>query len=503
MSVCIPDTDDEEEEKLFNEIHISPKTRRSITGRRSIAPGRLLIPPKSEDIVESSDEDDDDFFKMSTGSRSHNSIPDDAVDLSSVHMDSFGLEKSNAESSGNDTAKVHIQSTSTDESKNENSDSSIIELKSSEDDTDDDYVPDIKDVSDFGTITMTSTPGPSKKWLQPKIQNAMKMPKLVSRENYEKKKLELSAARVELKDIIDLYDLMKGKLSDNGAKLKKSSEGLKLKIQQMETEMAELKVKEDNIQEVQVGRAAAEDWSAGINQIQPKFTGKIGLKTHNAQKALTINRLEKLHKALERCPDDNELAKPPPHLKVSLMPHQLHAIKWMRWREKQKPKGGLLADDMGLGKTLTIIALVLDAIYDNGDDKENDNDDEQTDSDSDDDFDDDVDRVRKIKSKKNGGTLIVCPASLVNQWNHEIQTRVKHNKLIVLMHHGNNRQTNLNLICKHDIVMTTYGVISSEHKNNVSLISVGCPADLATILVLHIVNEFLFRLVFVGRIVSH
>lgn len=468
----MPDTDDEEEEKLFQEIHISPKTRRSITGRRSIVPGRLSMVPQTSDIVENSDDNDDEFFKMSTAdSKSDDGLPDDAVELSSVHVDSFGfdIDQSNpAEGSGSGAVKRntdYIDSiNSDDESNSKHSRSSIIDLDS--DDSDDDYVPDIKDVSDFGRSTTTSTPGPSKNWIQPKLQDAMKMKKYVSQEFYEKKERELNATRVELRDLMDLYNDMKDKLSDNGAKLLKSCETLKSKIEKMENELAELNIEEKT--------AAVDDWRSGLNQIQPKHTGRVGLQTHNTQKALTINRLEKLHKALHLCPGDDELAKPPPYLKVSLMPHQLHAIKWMRWREKQKPKGGLLADDMGLGKTLTVIALVLDAIYgedDDEDDKENEYNSEQTDSNSDDDFDDDVNRVHKKKSQKNGGTLIVCPASLVNQWNHEIQTRVKRNKLNILMHHGNNRKTNLNLICKYDVVMTTYGVISSEYKNNVSLIN--------------------------------
>lgn len=68
----------------------------------------------------------------------------------------------------------------------------------------------------------------------------------------------------------------------------------------------------------------------------------------------------------------------------------------------------------------------------------------------------------------SGNTLIICPASLINQWEKEVENRVKRRKLTILLHHGTKRKESAHSICKYDLVISTYGVISSEHKNNVS-----------------------------------
>lgn len=84
-----------------------------------------------------------------------------------------------------------------------------------------------------------------------------------------------------------------------------------------------------------------------IENIKPAFTGKIGMKIFNTQKALTVGKLEDIQQSIEARPLETVFATPPKHLKVTLMNHQLHAIAFMLWREQQNPRGGLLADDMG------------------------------------------------------------------------------------------------------------------------------------------------------------
>ena len=45
---------------------------------------------------------------------------------------------------------------------------------------------------------------------------------------------------------------------------------------------------------------------------------------------------------------------------------------------------------------------------------------------------------------KSRATLVVCPASLVHQWNKEIERRCYRGLLKVLVYHGPNRETDIN-----------------------------------------------------------
>ncbi|MEU9162227.1 DEAD/DEAH box helicase [Streptomyces sp. NPDC048424] len=84
---------------------------------------------------------------------------------------------------------------------------------------------------------------------------------------------------------------------------------------------------------------------------------------------------------------DDELAAPP-ELRATLRDYQLRGLRWLA-RMTSLGLGACLADDMGLGKTVTLIALHLH-------------------------------RNREDPATA-GPTLVVCPASLLGNWQREIE----------------------------------------------------------------------------------
>ncbi|CAA7041133.1 unnamed protein product [Microthlaspi erraticum] len=139
---------------------------------------------------------------------------------------------------------------------------------------------------------------------------------------------------------------------------------------------------------------------------------------------------------------------PPGVLSVPLMRHQKIALEWMYQKEQRSLKnclGGMLADDQGLGKTISTIALILL---------------QKLSSHS-------PPKLEKRRSRRSGGTLIVCPASIAKQWAKEIQDKVspKH-KLSVLVYHGANRTRDPLELAKYDVVVTTYALVTNEVPKN-------------------------------------
>ncbi|XP_060517340.1 transcription termination factor 2 [Cylas formicarius] len=187
------------------------------------------------------------------------------------------------------------------------------------------------------------------------------------------------------------------------------------------------------------------DLKAGTEAVLPKTFGTQAVATYNSQRALTLEALHRLHGSLEKCPKENDYTEDPKGLKVSLMPHQQRALSWLIFRETQKPSGGILADDMGLGKTLTMISLILKSIETNKLDE---------------------DKKSDFMSKKNtfkGGTLVVCPASLLQQWSGEIERRLNRGLISHLIYHGPKRESSPKKLAEYSVVITTYSIVGIEN----------------------------------------
>jgi len=66
---------------------------------------------------------------------------------------------------------------------------------------------------------------------------------------------------------------------------------------------------------------------------------------------------------------------------------------------------------------------------------------------------------------KSDTTLIICPASLIGQWEKEVDSKVKSSRIRLLVYHGNNRKCSARALARYDIVITTYGTVQSEVKS--------------------------------------
>ncbi|KAI8044471.1 transcription termination factor 2 [Drosophila gunungcola] len=303
---------------------------------------------------------------------------------------------------------------------------------------------------------------------------------VVSPEVYEDEMRKLAEKRTQLSEAEKLFEKVAHKLPDKGNQIRQRINRLRKDVDLIEQTANRLKVEPSKVPVIKVSKPIfnappapqidTPDWddlSAEVNQIKPVYTGTQGMATFNNQKALTVESLKDLHGSLKDCPGPEVLAEDPKGLKVALMDHQKHALAWMSWRERQATRGGILADDMGLGKTLTMISSVLAC-------KNRQERDQKEDQSSGCDSDDDKNQKRKSaggwtskgrKDTHKGGTLVVCPASLLRQWESEVESKVSRHKLTVCVHHGNNRETKGKHLRTYDIVVTTYQIVAREHKN--------------------------------------
>ncbi|CEP22836.1 RIS1 [Cyberlindnera jadinii] len=178
----------------------------------------------------------------------------------------------------------------------------------------------------------------------------------------------------------------------------------------------------------------------------------LGLNVYNTDDLLSLLTSVKKQEEQEVEGESNT----PNDLSVNLLPHQKRGLKWLEDTEDDHKKcGGILADAMGLGKTVQMIALMLSHRA-----KEYD---EEAELDP---------QSPKANIASYGSTnLIVAPVSLMNQWKGEMETKVKASaNLTVFMYHSMaGRRVTFDQLKKYDVVLVSYGTLSSEFKKHCNI----------------------------------
>src|SRR6202007_3358791 len=122
-------------------------------------------------------------------------------------------------------------------------------------------------------------------------------------------------------------------------------------------------------------------------------------------------------------------ARAPAGFTGTLRPYQERGLSWLSFLG-DLGLGGILADDMGLGKTIQLLSLVA---------------------------------AQPAGSKGAGPTLLVCPMSLVGNWQREAARFTP--DLRVHVHHGADRLDGDSLtsaLADTDLVITSYGVATRD-----------------------------------------
>ncbi|MFC7523283.1 DEAD/DEAH box helicase [Parapedobacter sp. GCM10030251] len=134
--------------------------------------------------------------------------------------------------------------------------------------------------------------------------------------------------------------------------------------------------------------------------------------------------IERLRQRLNNF-DANPSVKEPIALQTTLRPYQRQGLNWLHFLDSMN-FGGILADEMGLGKTVQIIAFMLS----------------------------------QREGGRSGTDLVVVPATLIFNWQHELAALAP--SLGVLTLYGSGRPQSATTIVQHDVVLTSYTTLLTD-----------------------------------------
>jgi superfamily II DNA or RNA helicase len=118
----------------------------------------------------------------------------------------------------------------------------------------------------------------------------------------------------------------------------------------------------------------------------------------------------------------------PEGLQATLRPYQQQGLNWLQFL-REHHLAGILADDMGLGKTLQTLAHIL---------------------------------TEKQAGRLTQPALIVAPVSLLGNWQREAARFCP--DLTTHIHHGLSRHETAQELCRFDVVITAYSLLSRDRE---------------------------------------
>jgi superfamily II DNA or RNA helicase len=124
-----------------------------------------------------------------------------------------------------------------------------------------------------------------------------------------------------------------------------------------------------------------------------------------------------------------EQVEVPQSLQCSLRGYQIQGLSWLQFLRTHN-LNGILADDMGLGKTVQTLGHIL---------------------------------IEKESGRLDRPVLVIAPTSLMTNWRTEAAKYAPSLKVLVL--HGNERKDLFHEITQHDLVLTTYPLLSRDKDN--------------------------------------
>ncbi|WP_312446658.1 DEAD/DEAH box helicase [Lacrimispora sp.] len=124
--------------------------------------------------------------------------------------------------------------------------------------------------------------------------------------------------------------------------------------------------------------------------------------------------------------EDSDFEVPQP-LRHVLRGYQKTGYRWLKTLDSYG-FGGILADDMGLGKTIQVIALLLD----------------------------------EAEKKEHTISLVVCPASLVYNWENELHVFAPSLKVATISGQAGEREEQLMNVDKEDVLITSYDLLKRD-----------------------------------------